>query len=679
MAVRSSAAPPTPWSRNLAEPQIHESAYVHSFSNLIGDVRIGANVLIAPGTSIRADEGAPFRIGDGTNVQDGVVIHGLERGRVIGDDGNSYSVWIGNSTSVTHMALIHGPAYIGNNCFIGFRSTVFNARVGDGCIIMMHVLIQDVEIPPGRYVPSGSVITSQEQADRLPSVKESDIQFATHVVGVNHALRSGYQCAENVACITSVRNEQSQSSTSGWSEMNTYSYSQANGSLDAHVINHVRQLLAQGYRIGTEYADERRFQTSSWKSCAPIQSNREADVLADLQACLSEHSGQYVRLIGIDPKAKKRVLETIIQRPGGKPVQSPDNGSGHRAASPQSSYRPAVTAASNGQVAQGRLPGEAVDLVRHLLAQGARIGTEHADARRFQTSSWHSCSPIQSTREAEVLSALEGCMAEHTGEYVRMFGIDPRAKRRLGEMIIQRPNGKTVVQHRGGATQSYTAPSSSVPAGYASTSRLTPDVVQQVSQLIAQGLQIGLEYADERRFRTSSWNSAAPLQVRRESEAIAALESFLAEHSRDYVRLVGIDPKPRRRVVELIIHRPNGKQVGGVSRQSLTAAPTSSSSFNIRVAGGVQVWDSKIADQVRQLLAQSYRVGVEYADQRRYKTSSWQTGTIQGSRESDLVSSLQAFLSEHPNDYVRLIGIDPKSKRRVVETIIHKPGEVVAR
>jgi carbon dioxide concentrating mechanism protein CcmM len=679
MAVRSSAAPPTPWSRNLAEPQIHESAYVHSFSNLIGDVRIGANVLIAPGTSIRADEGAPFRIGDGTNVQDGVVIHGLERGRVVGDDGNSYSVWIGNSTSITHMALIHGPAYIGNNCFIGFRSTVFNARVGDGCIIMMHVLIQDVEIPPGRYVPSGSVITSQEQADRLPSVEESDIQFATHVVGVNHALRSGYQCAENVACITSVRDEQSQSSTSGWSEMNTYSYSQANGSLDAHVVNHVRQLLAQGYRIGTEYADERRFQTSSWKSCAPIQSSREADVLADLQACLSEHSGQYVRLIGIDPKAKKRVLETIIQRPGGKPVQVPNNGSGYRAAAPQSGYRPTTTAASNGQVPQGRLPGEAVDLVRHLLAQGARIGTEHADARRFQTSSWHSCSPIQSSRETEVLSALEACMAEHAGEYVRMFGIDPRAKRRLGEMIIQRPNRKMVAQHRGGSSQSYTAPSSSAPGGYASTSRLAPDVVQQVSQLIAQGLQIGLEYADERRFRTSSWNSAPPVQARRESEAIATLESFLAEHSRDYVRLVGIDPKARRRVVERIIHRPNGKQVGGTSGRAFTAAPASSSSHSTKVAGGVQVGNGKITDQVRQLLAQSYRIGVEYADQRRYKTSSWQTGTIQGNREADFVSSLQAFLNEHPDDYVRLIGIDPKSKRRVVETIIHKPGEAVIR
>ena len=141
MAVRSTAAPPTPWSRNLAEPKIDETAYIHSFSNIIGDVTISPNVIIAPGTSIRADEGTPFFIGENTNIQDGVVIHGLEQGRVVGDDQQEYSVWVGDNACITHMALIHGPAYIGDECFIGFRSTVFNARVGAGGIVMMHALI----------------------------------------------------------------------------------------------------------------------------------------------------------------------------------------------------------------------------------------------------------------------------------------------------------------------------------------------------------------------------------------------------------------------------------------------------------------------------------------------------------------------------------------------------------
>ncbi|MGG6298037.1 hypothetical protein ACQ4M4_26885 [Leptolyngbya sp. AN02str] len=174
MDIHSIPAPPTPWSQQLVEPAIDPSVYIHPLTNVIGDVRIGEQVHIAPGVSIRADEGMPFYIGANVNIQDGAVVHGLEQGRVTGDDGNPYSVWISDNASITHMALIHGPAYVGKGCFIGFRSTVFNARVGDGCIVMSHALIENVEIPAGRYVASGSVIIHQQQADRLPNVQDSD-------------------------------------------------------------------------------------------------------------------------------------------------------------------------------------------------------------------------------------------------------------------------------------------------------------------------------------------------------------------------------------------------------------------------------------------------------------------------------------------------------------------------
>lgn len=59
-------------------------------------------------------------------------------------------------------------------CFIGFRSTVFNARVGDGCIVMSHALIENVTISAGKYVTSGSVITHQQHADHVPDVQEAD-------------------------------------------------------------------------------------------------------------------------------------------------------------------------------------------------------------------------------------------------------------------------------------------------------------------------------------------------------------------------------------------------------------------------------------------------------------------------------------------------------------------------
>ncbi len=668
MAVRMQAAPPTPWSRTLAEPKIDKSAYIHAFSNLIGDVRIAANVLIAPGTSIRADEGAPFYLGEGAHVQDGVVIHGLEQGKVKGDDGNDYSVWIGQGTTIAHLALIHGPAYIGANCFIGFRSTVFNARVGAGAIIMMHVLIQDVEIPPGKFVPSGAVITSQQQADRLPDVQERDQQFVAHVVGMNAVPRQG-GLSENAARVAPLREEQNLSSTSSQQDMNTYAHNQS-ASLSADVVNHVRQLLAQGYRVGTEYADERRFQTSSWKSCAPIQATSDSAVLRELEACLAEHQGNYIRLIGIDPRAKRRVFETIIQRPEGKTVQvSRSNGRGAYSATPATNY-----GTPSRSQASGHLPGEAIAFVRNLLAQGARVGTEHADARHFQVSSWSSCSPIQANRESEVIAALEGCLAEHAGEYVRMFGIDPRAKRRLGEIVIQRPDGKTVVSSGAG---SYSTPASrpAQTAAHTSTAQLNPDVMQQVNQLVGQGYKIGVEFADKRRFQTSSWTTAATVESGGFAAAIAQVEAVMAQHPDHYVRIVGIDPRAKRRVAEVIVHRPNGKTVAVAPSPTtdVARAPGPVPNYGSAPASGTS---SEATAQVRQLLSQGHRISLEFADERRYKIGSWTTGApIHANHESGVLSAVQAFLNEHPNHYVRLIGVDPKAKRRVTEVIIQKPGK----
>ncbi|MEM1242452.1 MAG: ribulose bisphosphate carboxylase small subunit [Cyanobacteria bacterium P01_H01_bin.26] len=308
MPLRHQPAPPTPWDSDLDQPIIAASAYVHPQCSLIGDVQLGENVMVAPNTSIRADEGAPFYIGANTNIQDGVVIHGLEQGRILGDDQKAYSVWIGHDTCITHMALIHGPAYVGNECFIGFRSTVFNAQVGHGCIVMMHALIQDVEIPAGKYVPSGAVITTQQAADRLPDANDSDRSFSHHVVEINQALRAGYRCSDGIACAPSLQNSVNGASNS----------SHQNGkaaTLQANIVDIIRQQLRQGHHIGLEFADARRFKVGSWQSGPTITSAHEAQVLTQVEQFLVKHSVDYVRLLSIDPKAKQRQLERIIQKP----------------------------------------------------------------------------------------------------------------------------------------------------------------------------------------------------------------------------------------------------------------------------------------------------------------------------------------------------------------------------
>ncbi|HEY9838538.1 MAG TPA: ribulose bisphosphate carboxylase small subunit, partial [Vampirovibrionales bacterium] len=88
----------------------------------------------------------------------------------------------------------------------------------------------------------------------------------------------------------------------------------ATATLDADTVQHIRQLVSQGYPIGIEHVDRRRFSTGSWQSCGCIQTGNESEAIAALNSCLANYAGEYVRLFGVDGN-KRRVMETIIQRP----------------------------------------------------------------------------------------------------------------------------------------------------------------------------------------------------------------------------------------------------------------------------------------------------------------------------------------------------------------------------
>ena len=676
MAVRTKAAPPTPWSNNLAEPQVDSSAYVHSFSRLIGDVRVGANVFIAPGSSIRADEGTPFYIGESTNIQDGVVIHGLEKGRVVGDDGQDYSVWIGKNTCITHMALIHGPAYVGDECFIGFRSTVFNAKVGDGCIVMMHALIQDVEIPPGKYVPSGAVIVNQQQANRLPEVTESDRSFAHHVVEINEALLAGYRCADDIACVSKSKNQLADKQVKAGETLgakgnkeNTYSNSVGNMSLSSDIRAQVNSLLSQGCSISTEYANQRRFKTKSWLSGGQI-SGRKNQVIAELESILAQHQGEYVRVIGVDTNAKRRVAEIIVQRPGDALSSGNGKSNGRNGSSYSNGRSSNAQVSSNGS---GGLSSEVVSQLRSLISQGCNIGIEHANKRRFKTKSWLTGGQVSGS-ESQVMRQVESALAEYSGEYVRLIGVDTNAKKRIAEIIVQRPGDSSGSSSGKGFATNYSSRGSN---GNGNGS-LSSELAQQVRSLLAAGYKIGTEHADKRRFRTKSWQSCSPISSNRESEVIAALEACLAEHSGEYVRMIGIDSNAKRRVSETIIQRPGSAAV------TQTASTVSSNGNGYSSNGNGNGYSSKgyssnnlsaeTLQQVKSLLSSGYKIGTEHANKRRFKTKSWQScSPISSNRESEVITALEDCLAEHAGEYVRLIGIDSDAKRRVSETIIQRP------
>jgi len=192
----------TSFSPRAIDPHIDRSAYIHPLAAVIGAVYIGRRVMVSPGASVRGDEGQPIWIGDETNVQDGVVLHALEtwehgeriEKNLVEHDGRKYAIYVGDRVSMAHQAQIHGPAKVGDDTFIGMQSLVFKSEVGKGCVVEPKCLLLGVKVADGRYVPAGSVVRDQFDADQLPEITE-DYAFRTlnkGVVHVNVHLADGY-------------------------------------------------------------------------------------------------------------------------------------------------------------------------------------------------------------------------------------------------------------------------------------------------------------------------------------------------------------------------------------------------------------------------------------------------------------------------------------------------------
>lgn len=170
----------TDFSAQAVMPTIGAGSYVHPLAAVIGRVVVGKGVMIAPQAAVRADEGQPIHIGDDSNIQDGVVIHALEtelNGAVVAKNlvevgGERYAVYVGNRVSLAHQSQIHGPACVHDDTFVGMKALVFKSTVGSRCVIEPGVILMGVNVPDRRYVPAGTVVTKQEQADLLPEITD---------------------------------------------------------------------------------------------------------------------------------------------------------------------------------------------------------------------------------------------------------------------------------------------------------------------------------------------------------------------------------------------------------------------------------------------------------------------------------------------------------------------------
>ena len=123
-------------------PQIADSAWVADSAQVIGDVRLAEDASIWFHATLRGDND-PITIGEGTNIQDGSVLHT--------DAG--VPLTIGRHVTVGHMVMLHGCT-IGDESLIGIGAVILNgARIGRHCLVGAGSLVTE-----GKEFPDGSMI-----------------------------------------------------------------------------------------------------------------------------------------------------------------------------------------------------------------------------------------------------------------------------------------------------------------------------------------------------------------------------------------------------------------------------------------------------------------------------------------------------------------------------------------
>jgi len=109
---------------------------------VIGDVTLRRDASVWFGATLRGDN-EPILIGEGSNVQDGAVLHT--------DPG--FPIVLGKNISIGHMVMIHG-CMIGDDTLIGIGSIILNgAKIGRNCLIGANTLITE-----GKEIPDSSVV-----------------------------------------------------------------------------------------------------------------------------------------------------------------------------------------------------------------------------------------------------------------------------------------------------------------------------------------------------------------------------------------------------------------------------------------------------------------------------------------------------------------------------------------
>ncbi len=130
-------------------PTLGQRVYVDPAATVIGNVVLGDDVSIWPGTVVRGDVNY-IRIGARTNIQDGSIVHVTHDGPY-GKPGGFATV-IGDDVTIGHGAIVHA-CVIEDACLIGMGSIVL-----DGAVVKKHGFVgAGAVVSPGKTVGSGEL------------------------------------------------------------------------------------------------------------------------------------------------------------------------------------------------------------------------------------------------------------------------------------------------------------------------------------------------------------------------------------------------------------------------------------------------------------------------------------------------------------------------------------------
>jgi carbonic anhydrase/acetyltransferase-like protein (isoleucine patch superfamily) len=119
-----------------------EDYYVAPGASVIGTVRFGAGASVWFNCVLRGDSDW-IELGEGTNIQDGSIIHTDEGSPTI----------LGAKVSVGHRALLHSCT-VGESTLIANGAMVLDrTKIGRNCLIAAGALV-----PPDKVIPDGSVV-----------------------------------------------------------------------------------------------------------------------------------------------------------------------------------------------------------------------------------------------------------------------------------------------------------------------------------------------------------------------------------------------------------------------------------------------------------------------------------------------------------------------------------------